>query len=673
MIRTPLQVEFDEFVDITEDEDAVSWNCKVHEPVLLLSNYFDNGLINRGRVALNKFKGESVFSVDRSKLHLVSRDDLSDHCGMGRIVEDAEWIDLGVIKGFLENCRTRHGGLCDRFPFGDDAVAIPRPTYLIDVEADYKSFVTLSYVPDTAARIPRTFRDAMHLAPLLGIRYLWIDLLCVIQDDAAHRQSENAKAALISAGAAFAIAECDGTDASHGIRGIRGIPGAKPRSFAQKRARFGEHETFVRLSGVLREDAVASYRAWLAGTTYPFQASAFAETALARRVLRFEMGTVQWKCQSYPPWAGDAKHDEHMWEDCAHYCDRARWGCQMDLPKEPEWDSDDDDDDDDDDAGPSNAQEPHWSTALSKPWPGVTEYYAMLRELTQMRTPTPPGDMLDEFTGVDVIPVVEWSVGDRADTPVQDRLALQSRRWYEAREAFREEASTPLPPGWTCVQRSINPLARFGAPRGYDKTNTVYRKSFWYPIPMRDSHVYDDDDDSKGTSPQDQIINKPFYYLFGTVERSRQHFYIHRADWPPNAQGDPFVKYVTRQGHQSQPGTHVLRDENGHVAGVLDVHDPDHGNLFHGDAAPERTPLDLIAISRGQTRQVNPSYPECDARPEWKDFYNTKWYEFYNVMLVAWSDDDASGVKVASRRGLGRVSREVWEAARKVTVDIVLG
>ncbi len=33
------------------------------------------------------------------------------------------------------------------------------------------------------ASLPRTFRDAVHVARKLGIRYIWIDSLCIVQQD----------------------------------------------------------------------------------------------------------------------------------------------------------------------------------------------------------------------------------------------------------------------------------------------------------------------------------------------------------------------------------------------------------------------------------------------------------------------------------------------------------
>lgn len=131
MIQTSLNDEFWESICITEEEDSASWNCKVHEPVMIASNPHDNGLITRGNISLGKNAGSPVFLVDNTMLHLVRRDDIPNHCGMGRIIRDLAWIDLYVIKDFLDNCTLRHGDRWKKFPFDEDVAHIAQPLFLI--------------------------------------------------------------------------------------------------------------------------------------------------------------------------------------------------------------------------------------------------------------------------------------------------------------------------------------------------------------------------------------------------------------------------------------------------------------------------------------------------------------------------------------------------------------
>lgn len=63
--------------------------------------------------------------------------------------------------------------------------------------------------------LPKTFLDAVHIARGLGIRYLWIDSLCIIQDDLAGWEIESTKMADVYSGSFLAIAatrsvDCDG-------------------------------------------------------------------------------------------------------------------------------------------------------------------------------------------------------------------------------------------------------------------------------------------------------------------------------------------------------------------------------------------------------------------------------------------------------------------------------
>lgn len=58
----------------------------------------------------------------------------------------------------------------------------------------------------TLADLPRTFRDAVLVAKALGIRYIWIDSLCIIQDDREDWLKQSAKMGLIYMNSTFTIA-----------------------------------------------------------------------------------------------------------------------------------------------------------------------------------------------------------------------------------------------------------------------------------------------------------------------------------------------------------------------------------------------------------------------------------------------------------------------------------
>ncbi|KAK0752895.1 heterokaryon incompatibility protein-domain-containing protein, partial [Schizothecium vesticola] len=54
--------------------------------------------------------------------------------------------------------------------------------------------------------LPKTFREAVTFARKMGVRCLWIDSLCIIQDSAADKDREIPKMASIYSNAVFNIA-----------------------------------------------------------------------------------------------------------------------------------------------------------------------------------------------------------------------------------------------------------------------------------------------------------------------------------------------------------------------------------------------------------------------------------------------------------------------------------
>lgn len=451
MIKTPRRRRFSKSIEITEAEDPISWNCKIDEPLLAATYARDGDLdrgIDRSQLMLDHTKNFSIFTVHAhgrggpNRLELVRRDDVPGHYGKGRIV-DSEWIDIAIIRNFVENCKVHHGELCDKFPFGNscDLATLPRPAWLIDVQdaclvdasmegLHSVEYLTLACTPGNnhddylvttmdnlaslktpgclTATIPstglaRTTRDATQLTALLGYRYLWVESLCTVHDDAVLRYAEMAKAAYISAGAAFCIAECEGTDPSHGIRGIRELTDPQPRSFTQQIYRFQDGEAFIRPASVMETDAdyvtdLKRKRGKLPRDTFAWQANLKCQTILARRTLRFDRGTVSFSCKSYAWWEKDLPREAnaHMWEDNAHSCDADRFGCQMDRPRRVDDVGDEDVDYDEDRS--ATPRDPHWSFALAARWPAVSEYFQALWDIKRLERPKTTGVQILDLT-----------------------------------------------------------------------------------------------------------------------------------------------------------------------------------------------------------------------------------------------------------------------------------
>lgn len=86
-------------------------------------------------------------------------------------------------------------------------------TKLLNTKTRYVEFQT--QLPK--GEMPATFRDACEVAHRLGYLYLWIDALCIIQDDTADVQREMSNMGSIYQNADFTIFAANGPDTDSGL------------------------------------------------------------------------------------------------------------------------------------------------------------------------------------------------------------------------------------------------------------------------------------------------------------------------------------------------------------------------------------------------------------------------------------------------------------------------
>ncbi|KAH7083829.1 heterokaryon incompatibility protein-domain-containing protein [Paraphoma chrysanthemicola] len=161
-------------------------------------------------------------------------------------------IDLQQIRAWRQECHSKHGEECNN-RYSELLLKRLEKLTLVDVNdqslvilPSTTPFVALSYVwgavpifkalksnikdlmtPGSLAsdeiKIADTVRDAINLVKSLGECYLWVDCLCIIQDQDEAAMSATLRAmANIYASAEFTIVAADGADANCGLRGTGG-------------------------------------------------------------------------------------------------------------------------------------------------------------------------------------------------------------------------------------------------------------------------------------------------------------------------------------------------------------------------------------------------------------------------------------------------------------------
>ena len=235
------------------------------------------------------------------------------------VLVDASWIDIKRIKKWLNRCNSSHDGVCCNAP-GMAGIHLPDVLYLLDVEkqcitvADgIPKYVALSYVwahapsqyelkketlsfmkqpgsltSENAKRgISRTVRVAMELAQRIGVRFLWVDRLCIIQNDPLQKAEQINAMGAIDFHSYLTLAVADSDDSNTGLRGIEGI--SQPRHCPQTVYTFDASPNSI---------AALPFPLVSPVTIYNTRGWTFQEQMLARRVLKFTVQGIQWICQS---------------------------------------------------------------------------------------------------------------------------------------------------------------------------------------------------------------------------------------------------------------------------------------------------------------------------------------------------------------------------------------
>lgn len=147
--------------------------------------------------------------------------------------------------------------------------------------------------------LPTTFQDAARFALSLGINYLWIDSICIIQGDRKDWQREAGKMNEIYKNSHVTFAALFGTDPTSGLRTASMRQNSTP--FAQLRIDQDTHTLYARRShhlGGVQEDADDRDRELRLRCPLLSRAWAYQERIVSPRVMFFTEDELVYQCLS---------------------------------------------------------------------------------------------------------------------------------------------------------------------------------------------------------------------------------------------------------------------------------------------------------------------------------------------------------------------------------------
>ncbi|KAM0540774.1 hypothetical protein ACHAPJ_013505, partial [Fusarium lateritium] len=233
----PLDLYFRWYATVAEMEESARSGCVLCTKFLKSGQFQDphdepeKNVSNVGSINISALSGRS----DPEEGLLVL------HSPPGEI--KSTYDALGLCKTWLQNCDASH--TCqprsdtsfEELPtrliaIHDDEPRLCSETSVIDRSTPYaslshcwglKKFLTLTKsnfsnftecIP--SKDLPKTFREAMHIARSLGFKYIWIDSLCIIQDDAEDWKRESVRMGSVYGRSGLNIAATSASDGQVG-------------------------------------------------------------------------------------------------------------------------------------------------------------------------------------------------------------------------------------------------------------------------------------------------------------------------------------------------------------------------------------------------------------------------------------------------------------------------
>ncbi|KAK4198322.1 heterokaryon incompatibility protein-domain-containing protein [Triangularia verruculosa] len=559
-----------------------------------------------------------------------------------------------------------------------------------------------------AALIPATIRNAISLVPLIGERYLWVDSLCIVQDEDEAKHAQIRDMAEIYGRALLTIVAADGDDADHGLRGIPGI--SKPRQL---------HPEF-RLSSKI--SIRVSHNMALGRTTWARRGWTWQELNFSQRRLTFVDGSVRWRCSrsfhledNVPDADFNTDQDGDLPYPLDQIC-RSKVATGDPSLEDLEWDimaynqrilTYDEDVLPAFEGTLATYTQTHFPRGFLYGMPisfldlALLWYTPTHGSFSKCRQPTrrgwkcPPrwawsgwkgkvyqrwGASLEDCFrgplarhGEQTVPILTWTL---RTSPTADPVTIPFQNdWYEWKTKYMGKMDR-LPAGWKYEERDQifqeEPIEEVNMNRRrllqeyhildqqmiyrrrpaenymYRRDAELSRAKFHHPIPC-----------GQGLASSIEQMSQPIgRFLCARTQQARLWGDRQREPMPEKLKETKAPLHLYEAFQNLPP---VLRDVRGQEVGEIRPHSKEDNHLINSwrDEKGEGEnaigyPCDIVAISRGY--DLNFPVPPTQ-----------EYYTFYNVLWVEWNHG------VAYRRGVGRVKRSAWENMKTEDVELVLG
>ena len=607
------------------------------------------------------------------------------------VLMDRCWIDSEWVLQWIKSCDTMHAE-CHCNISAPSASFSQRNMYLISVSKKClvkansgEKYVALSYVWGAGCsqfrttkanltflqsegslcerrsrdNLPGAIQRAMHFTSLLDVEFLWVDCLCIVQDDPIHAASQINSMASIYSNSYLTLCAADGVDAESGLLGIRQC--SPPRNVQQ--------DVLVFADGLMSSTWVK--RLPVKVSVYDERGWTFQERVLSRRILSFTESGLEWRCR-------EASAEEQSLEVTRH----------------------------------PSASTNSIILRANTSWPDLRAWDDLISEYMR-RNLTYEEDILRAFSGILESLGSSMLGGFFFGLPqlfFDAALLWVPKKNLTRREGVKSGIVKNALPSWSwagwkgarCTQMMAFGLGHISSPTTYPTLNVrdINPSVTWFKI--------DRDTGEKVRIPNDYslfrddglngTITLPFGWFSLKVEKVREEDYpryiywydraplTHTFSYPipilrgiqpaSNRQWGPILYCRTLRGYLEM-GTplpqqekddfeifpiYSLHTSEGTWAGVIYVH---HSPESAGE---QNQQCELVLISGGWAVEDHesqwPWFPEWfhEKRPRTGNLYH-----FYHVLWIEWQDN------IAYRKGLGRIVKNIWDDLPKDEIELHLG